>query len=201
MWIISVTQFGIWAMSENQGRAFNTQGSRVVWKWPYHRVSFLCQCSKDCNTQIGTGSLSRQNGSASGLAASGGPSWNYLSFLAETSSLTEVFMDHGNLSWPTLMWSARSDEFVALWPPLYAGRAWGQRPEVRGYPVQQHMPAGKWGAAVFSLGPSLHPSHYGLATAQGAACHVRSILKLYMHLFLPTSYVIYLAWWQHCKLK
>lgn len=74
-------------------------------------------------------------------------------------------MGRGKLSWLGLMWSVMSDEFVALWPSLRAGGAWGQRPAVGGYPVQQHMQAGKWGAAAFSLGPSLHASEWSLAKA------------------------------------
>lgn len=48
-------------MNKSQGRAFNTQGSCAVWN---NRFRGWCQYSQKCDSWIGTGSLSRQNGSA-----------------------------------------------------------------------------------------------------------------------------------------
>lgn len=76
-------------------------------------------------------------------------------------SFTDVFMGHGDFSWPTLKRSMRNDEFVALLPVLHAGKSWGQKRAVGGYAVQ----AGTRGAAALSLGPLLNCSELGLAAA------------------------------------
>lgn len=86
--------------------------------------------------------MSKQN-VVFGLAALWELSCIYFSFLAGTSSLTEMFMGPGNLSWPALIQFPRIDEFVALWPSPHAGRAedGGQLLKVTLY---SHMQAGRW---------------------------------------------------------
>lgn len=89
-----------------------------------------------------------------------------LSFLAGTSSLIEVFMGHGNLSWLALMWSMRSDEFDALWPSLRAEKAWGQRPAHGGYPVPLLTHASRKAGTCNPLpGPSSAPRRVGLGNS------------------------------------
>lgn len=114
-------------MSENQGEAFKPPKETVLSRNSLTTDFVVCVNTYRTVTHKWlwhmTGSLSGKNGSVFSLAAPWELSSNYFSFLAGTSSLTEMFIGHGNLSWTALMWSPRRDEFVVRWPCPHTRRA------------------------------------------------------------------------------